>query len=129
MSILGIADHKLEHTDGNFQTEQHDKCTLITSSAWRNSNYASCGGVGLLISNNVESSLCDVEPINERILCAHFNGNPATSVIVHYAPTEGSDGAEEHYVNLTNVINSIPKHNVTIITGDCNAHIGKIHLP
>ena len=78
-----------------------------------------------MVSKIVERALCDVQSIIQRILCAHFNGNPATTIIVHYAPTEGSDGAEEHYVNLTNVINSIPKHNVTIVIGDCNAHIGK----
>ena len=124
ISILGISDHKIVHEE-KYQSTSIDNCTLITSSAWRNSNNASSGGVGLLVNGKVESAISEIEPVNERILCVHFNGNPATSVIVHYAPTEGSKGTEEHYNSLANVINAIPKHNITMVIGDCNAHIGK----
>ena len=47
-----------------------------------------------------------------------------TTVIVPYSPTEGSDTAAEHYTNLTNAINAIPKHNLILVVGDCNAHCG-----
>ena len=124
LNILGIIDHKLVHEDDNIQTEQLDNCTLITSSAWRNANGASCGGVGLLVSRTTESALSEIESFNERIIIAHFNGNPATTVIVHYSPTEGSTTAEDHYNNLTNAVKSVPKHNVLLFIGDCNAHIG-----
>ena len=125
INFLGIADHKLVHTDDGYQTEQLQNCTMITTSAWRNNNNAACGGVGFMLSNKIESALADVEPVNERILCAHFNGNPAVTVIVHYSPIEGSDMAEEHYSNLANTINSMPKHNIVLVMGDFNAHIGK----
>ena len=46
-------------------------------------------------------------------------------MIVHYSPTEGSATAEDHYKNLANAIKSIPKHNVLLVVGDFNAHIGK----
>ena len=124
MSIMGIADHKIVH-DEKYVVEQLNKCSLITTSAWRNSNNTPCGGVALLISKNLESSLSDIEPLNERILCANFNGNPTTTVIVHYAPVEGKEEANEHYTNFTNAINAVPKHNITIVISDCNAHIGK----
>lgn len=124
LNILGIVDHKLVHSE-EIKTEDRNKCTLITSSAWRNSNGASSGGVGLLVSKTTESALADVKPFNERIIIAHFNGNPTTTVIVHYSPTEGSVTAEDHYNNLANAINSIPKHNVLLVVGDFNAHIGK----
>ena len=123
ISILGIADHKIIHKEKHL-SKTVDNCTLITSSAWRNSNNAANGGVGLLVTRKVENALSDIEPITERILCVHFNGNPATTVIVHYAPVEGSEGAEDHYTTLANVINSVPKHNITLVLGDCNAHIG-----
>ena len=125
INIMGIADHKIVHSDENILTERLDNCTLITSSAWRNSNNAASGGVGLIVSKAVESALCNVETINERIICAHFNGNPTTSIVVHYSPTEGSVDAEEHYANLANVVNSLPKHNIILLIGDFNAHIGK----
>ena len=57
-------------------------------------------------------------------MIAHFNGNPNTSVIVHYAPCEGSSEAEEHYLNLTAATAIVPKHNATLVMGDYNSHIG-----
>ncbi|MEM7019132.1 MAG: hypothetical protein AAF512_17545 [Pseudomonadota bacterium] len=89
LDILGVVDHKLVH-DEVTQTKNLEKCTLITSSAWRNSNGASSGGVGLLVSKTTESALAGIIPFNERIIIAHFNGNPMTTVIVHYSPTEGA---------------------------------------
>lgn len=124
LSIMGIADHKIVHEE-KYVMEQLNKCILITSSAWTNNNNTPFGGVGLLMDKKLESALSDVDPFNERILCANFNGNPATTIIVHYAPVEGNDEAIDHYINLANAINKAPKHNIIIVIGDCNAHIGK----
>ena len=77
------------------------------------------------MNKTTESALAEIKSYNERIIIAHFNGNPMTTVIVHYSPTEGSETAEDHYNNLTNAIKSVPKHNVLLVVGDCNAHIGK----
>ena len=62
---------------------------------------------------------------NERIIAAHFIGNPAIPAIVHYSPTEGSDTAEEHHNNLVTAISAVPKHNVLLVLGDCDAHLGE----
>ena len=62
ISILGISDHKIVH-EGKYQSTLIDNCTLITSSAWRNSNNASSGGVGLLVNGNVESIKSEIEPV------------------------------------------------------------------
>ena len=121
LSIL--VDHKLVH-DEEIQTKQLNKCTLITSSAWRNSNGAANGGVGLLVATRTESALAEIKKYNERIIIAHFNGNPGTTIIVHYSPTEGSETSEEHYTNLGNAIKLVPKHNILLVIGDFNAHIG-----
>ena len=68
-----------------------DNCTLITTSAWINSSGAASGGVGLLISKTPEQVLSSgVKPINDRIVKAIFNGNPKTTVVINYAPIEGS---------------------------------------
>ena len=117
-SILGIVDHKLVHTDEKIKTIDLDKCVLITTAAWRTSSGAASGGVGIVVSKKIEKSLTNIESFNERILVAQFNGNPMTTVIVHYAPTEGSTNCEEHYRNFTNAINDIPKHNVLLVVGD-----------
>ena len=78
-----------------------------------------------MVSKTSHDALSDIQPVCDRILVLHFDGNPKTTVIVHYSPTEGSDDAEEHYESLKAVIESIPKHNVLFVIGDFNAHIGK----
>ena len=71
LNILGIVDHNLVHEEETL-TKKLDKCKLITSSAWRNSNGASNGGVGLLLNKTTESALADIKSFNGRILIAHF---------------------------------------------------------
>ena len=109
--------------------QQLDNCTLITSSAWRNSNGAASGGVRLLVRKKVEQALSDVRPINNRILMAIFNGNPNTTIVSNYAPTERSESAEDHYETLTNAVNGIPKHHMIIQCGEYNAHLGNESAP
>ena len=46
---------------------------------------------------NVLAALADAIPYKNSILTAHFNHNPATTVTVHYAPTEGDNEATDHY--------------------------------
>ena len=122
-TILGIIDHTIVHED-EIEFSQYPQFILITSSAWRNSTGAACGGVGILINRTAEGALVEVTSYNERILVANFCGNPSTTVIVHYAPIEGSDDAEDHYNNLTEAVNLIPKHNLIVVMGDFNAHLG-----
>ena len=124
LSILGIVHHKIVHEEDPIQIEQLDNCTLITS-AWRNTNAASAGGVGVFVNNHAEKALAEIKSINSRIMAVVFSGNPNTTVVVNYAPVEGSEEENEHYEALTNVINDIPKHHVIIECGDYNAHLGE----
>ena len=101
-------------------------CVLITQSAWRNSQNAANGGVGLVVNKAAESVLSDVNYVNKRILIATFNGNPSTTVIVNYSPQEGTQDAVEHYDKLIDTIKQVPKHNLLLVLGDFNAHIGKV---
>ena len=71
-----------------------------------------------------EKILTEVKPINDRIIMTNFNSNQKTTIIINYSPVEGSKDAEEHFENLTNVVNSIPKHNMAIQCGDFNVHLG-----
>ena len=66
---------------------------------------------------------------NKRILTCHFGGNRATTVIVHYAPVEGSDDSGKHYNILADTTKAIPAHNLLLLIGDCNAHIGTDDAP
>ena len=44
---------------------------------------------------------------------------------MNYSPQEGTQDAIEHYDRLINTIKQIPKHNLLLVLGDFNAHIGK----
>ena len=129
LDILCIVDHKIIHEDQKIRIEALEGCKLITTSAWTNSKGAAQGGVGILVGKDAEKSLAEINPINERILEFNFNGNPGTTVVVNYAPVEGSDNAENHFEMLSDVINKIPKHRVILECGDFNAHLGKEDFP
>ena len=48
---------------------------------------AATGGIGILVSNKVYNAIASVKLISPRIMIAHFQGNPHTSVISCYSPT------------------------------------------
>ena len=45
LDILCVTDHKIVHEKEKVRFEQLENCTLITTSAWRNSSGAASGGV------------------------------------------------------------------------------------
>ena len=125
IDILGLVDHKIKHED-KINVQQVDQHLIIISSAWRINANAAVEGVGIVRSKNAEDNLAEITKYNDRILVAHFNGNPRTTITIHYyARCEGSDESEEHYSNLATATTAIPKHNIVIVMGDFNAHLGK----
>ena len=132
LDILGVVDHKIVHqeSDAELETRNIENTTFITSSAWRTGSGSAQGGVGIMINKSAERALAEVKKYSPRIIVAHFSGNETsksttdTSVVVNYAPVEGSSEAEEHYEKLAGVISEIPKHNLLMVIGDFNAHIG-----
>ncbi|XP_062574521.1 craniofacial development protein 2-like [Saccostrea cucullata] len=66
------------------------------------------GGVGLLLERKARKSLLKVVPSKSgRILVAEFDGNPLTTIIVIYAPTNCAEESviEEFYTGLRNQTN------------------------
>ena len=51
VQILGIQEHRIVHSS-EIEYQNLGSCTLITSSAWRNSAGAATGGVGIVLDNN-----------------------------------------------------------------------------
>ena len=100
---------------------------LATVSAWKNSVNAMVGGVGILIGQRALKSLNSIERIQPRMMVATFNGNPRATIISCYSPTNVSEEIElsAFYDELSSLVQSILKHNVLVIGGDMNAHIGK----
>ena len=84
LDVLGVVDYKIVHSD-SVNIQKMNKCTLITTSAWRTVSNAASGGVGIMINALAEKALSNVSSYNDnkRILVANFSGNPATTIIVH----------------------------------------------
>ena len=53
-------------------------------------------------------------------MVATFNGNPNTTIIFFYSPTNASDETDLDIFNneLSSLVRSVPKHNVLMIRGD-----------
>ena len=86
IGILGIQEHRIIHQE-TIHYENLLGRKLITSSPWRNDCGVAQGGVGILVNNNAAKSFSKVETRSNRILIIHFTGNPKTTVIVTYSPT------------------------------------------
>ena len=67
-----------------------------------------------------------MEPINTRIIVATSTGDPKTTMVVCYSPTNVSEETQvrEFYTELQDTIKKLPKHNVIIIAGDLNTQVG-----
>ena len=123
-----VQEHHFIHEDT--QIKEHDagkQWKLLTSSAWKNNMDSSIGGVAILLSPHPYKFLNSIKSITPRILVANFNGNPQTTVICCYSPTNviGEVECEKFYDELSHLTRQIPKHNVLIIGGDFNAHLGQ----
>ena len=120
-----MQEHRIIHTDPIEFRRLGSSC-LITSSGWRNQVQASQGGVGLLLGTKARKALLKVKNISNRIMAAEFDGNPKTTVIVVYAPTNCADEevVEAFYDDLRNALNDVPAHNFLLVMGDFNARLG-----
>lgn len=125
--IICVQEHRFFHDDVLLKHHDMGKgWLLVTSSAVKNTVNAAIGGVGLLLSPKAQKSLNSIESITPRILVASFNGNPKTTIICCYSPTNVSEESEieEFYNELSGLTRQIPKHNVILIGGDFNAKLG-----
>ena len=128
IQILGIQEHRIVHEDQEIRySKLQGSIEMITSSAWRNEAQAATGGVGLLLSKEAAKLLTNVKSHSKRVLSATFQGNPATTVIVAYSPTNTSpvEDIERFYEELRAAVDSVPAHSFLAITGDFNARLGE----
>ena len=88
---------------------------------------AATGGVGMLIGPLALKSLNSIEKIQPRMMITSFYGNPSTTIISCYSPSNVSEETDliAFYNELSSLVCSILKHNIHIIGGDMNAQIGK----
>ncbi|KAJ4938949.1 hypothetical protein JOQ06_028414 [Pogonophryne albipinna] len=117
VEILGVQEHRGVHTDDRIVYRRVERCTFITASAWRNEAQAATGGVGLMLGPRARKALRQVYHHTDRILIAEFSGNPVTTVIVMYSPTNvaPSEEVEQFYEELATAVRDVPAHNFLAI--------------
>ena len=86
IEILGMQEHRIFH-EKPFRYEDTHGALLITLSAWKNGQGASIGGIGFIISSKAKKSFLNIKSFGRRVIVANFSGNPATTVINAYSPT------------------------------------------
>ena len=71
--------------------------------------------------------LNSIEKMQPRMMVATLNGNPSSTIISCYSPTNASNETDliTFYNELSFLVCNIAKHNVLISGGDMNAQIGK----
>ena len=81
----------------------------------------------MLIGPQSLKLLNSIEKIQARMMVATFNGNPSTTIISCYSPTNVSEETEliTFYDELFSLVRSILKHNVLVIGRDMNTQIVK----
>ena len=90
------------------------KWRLLTCSAWKNTVNAANGGIGMLLREDIYNTLSSIENISPRIMTETIQGNPQSTIITCYSPTNVSDETETErfHADLSSLTRQIPKHNV-----------------
>lgn len=121
IQILGISEMRWPGS-GEMQTAEGN--LLIFSGGEVNNGQR---GVGLIIAGKLRNSLISWKPTSDRIITARlYTRIRKVTIIQCYAPTEAADQAdkEEFYIQLSSVMNEIPRTDIKILMGDFNAKVG-----
>lgn len=126
VDVLSLQEHRIFHQDVEFKHINLGKNKLVTTSAWKNTQGTTVGGIGILLSSRASDNLLSLTKVSKRIVVAEFNSSPKTTFISCYSPTNVSDEAavDDFYSSLSRVVLNTPAHNFLIISGDFNAQIG-----
>ena len=126
VDIIAVQEHRFFHPKVLLEFRPVGSYQLVTSSATKNASNSSVGGVGFLLSSKACNNLLSVESISPRIMVLELDGNPKTTIICAYSPTNDAPEGEidQFYTDLRSVTDNIPLHNFFILAGDMNAKLG-----
>ena len=122
---MGIEDHHILH-DEEVRYRTIKGQFLITSTAWRNKQQAVCGRVGVVMSHRAKKSNRKVPAYSKRIMIIESACNLVTTIILVCSLTNVA--LEEEIEQLNNslrvAIDLIHTHNLLVVLGDFNGHLG-----
>ena len=126
VEVIAIQEHRFFHPDANLRYQSVSSYQLVTSSATKNASNSSVGGIGFLLSSKACDNLISVESISPRLMVLELDGNPKTTIICAYSPTNDSSEEEidQFYTDLRSITENIPLHNFFVLSGDMNAKLG-----
>ena len=106
MYIICIQEHRYIHYDIPIREQRFENWIMLTCSVLRNSINASNGVIGMLVNQSKYNKIYSVEVITPLIMVIRFRGNPQTTVISCYSPTNVSieTDAERLYSDLSSLI-------------------------
>ena len=122
-----IQEHRYFQEDINLKYHNLGKgWALIMAFLWKITSNSTIGGAGILFSPHAHKSLLNIKNISSRIVVTTFSRNPLTPVMACYRTTNASheDDVIHFYNYIASLVCSVPRHNVLLIAGDMNAHLG-----
>ena len=82
IDVIKVQEHRFYHEDIDLKYhELGNRWTFISASALKNTGNTTIGGVGMLLSLHVTTSLKSIERITSQTLLTTFHGNPEPTVL------------------------------------------------
>ena len=122
IKLLGVSE-LWWHDQGRFTTDNGNVCMYSGKDSGKKRM-----GVGFVIDKTNAKSILGYNPVNERVITLRLQGNPMNITLVPvYAPTTDAPDniIEEFYEVVQEVMDNIPKKDVTILMGNWNAKLGR----
>ena len=120
IDIIWILEHRYLHSEDIKYYDTDNGWTFVSASVWKNA--VNAGIEGILIGSRALKSQNNIEKIQLRMMVATFNGNPSSTIISCYSPTNVSEGTGliAFYNQLSSLVRSIQKHDVLVIDENMN---------
>ena len=84
-------------------------------------------GVAIILKKGVDKCLLEWKPINSRLLKIRLKGKQVNTTLIQcYSPTNEAEEEEKDnfYEMLQKEMETVPRHDLTIVMGDLNAKVG-----
>ena len=123
ISIMALQEHRVN----SIKPITLNGYKFLLAPPQRNTQNATIGGLGFVLSPWAQTCYVDHNIVSNNIMAIKFSGHLNTHIINCHSPHNSSSDydIEIFYSELGDYVDSLPKHDLVIITADFNAHLGK----